>query len=69
MKKEQKPSSELYSPEIKSRIGEVHFMIMEQAGDLNLSSLIPNWKNMKMGDLGNSIAAISYKLSESILIR
>lgn len=63
MKKEQKSFSELYSPEMILRIDEVHSMIMEQAGDLNLSSLIPNWKNMEMKDLGNSIVSVSSKLS------
>lgn len=61
MKKEKKPFSELYSPEMKLRISEAHSMIMEQAGDLNLSSVIPNWKNMKLGDLVKSIEYVSFK--------
>lgn len=65
MKKEQQPFSELYSPEMKLRISEAHSMIMEQAGDLNLSSLIPNWKNMKINDLIPKIIIISSKLNES----
>jgi hypothetical protein len=64
MKKPTKNYSELYSPEMKVRISEVHSMIMEQAGDLNLSTLIPNWKKMKMVDLLKSIEKVSFNLNE-----
>jgi hypothetical protein len=65
MKTPTKKYSELYSPEMKVKISEVHSMIMEQAGDLNLSTLIPNWKKMKMSDLLNAIEKVSFKLNET----
>lgn len=59
--------TKIYSKETIDRINEVHSMILERSGDLNISKIVPNWKNTRLADLEDKIksfAAFSIKINE-----
>lgn len=42
----------------------MHSMIMEMSGDLNLSSIIPNWKNTSLEDIETRIKAKAVSIAK-----